>query len=108
MNNKNTDFKDWMRETFTEDEVWDIAGGGIEGGVHDLIYYSDTVRIFEEFKEEIFDALVEDAESGGYRNIYDMMKDFNPGHMPGGYNQFANQLTWYMAERTARELLDME
>ena len=32
MNNKNTDFKDWMRETFTEDEVWDIAGGGIEGG----------------------------------------------------------------------------
>ena len=108
MENKNTDFKDWMRESFSKDELGDMVNHGVDGGFHDLTYYSDTVRIFEEFKEEIFDALVEDAESGGYRNIYDLLKDFNQSHMPGGYDQFANQLTWYMAERTARELLDME
>ena len=61
--------------------------------------------LFEQYKEEIFDRLVEDAENMGHSNIYELLASFNKDHMPQDYTQFANQLVWFMAEETAREIL---
>ena len=96
-------FRDWMKENFEEQELYDMASHGVEGGFSGLIYYSDTVKLFEEHKDEIFNQLAEDTENMGYKSIYELLATFNKDHMPWNYDQFANQLVWYMAETVARE-----
>jgi len=99
-------FKQWFKANFTKEEMRDMVNHGVDGGFHLLTYYSDTVKIYETFKMEIHDALQDDAESYGYSNVHEFMATFNKDHAPGNYTQSANQMTWYMAERTARELTD--
>lgn len=84
----------------------DIAEHGADCGGHCLTYYSDTVKIYEKFKEEIFEAITSDTEDFGHKNIYQFLGSFTVDYMPWDYTTFANQLTWYMAEKTARELTD--
>lgn len=99
-------FKQWFKANFTKGEMENIAEHGADCGGHCLTYYSDTVKIYEKFKEEMFDAVFEDSESYGYENIYQFLGSFNKAYMPLDHTGFANQLTWYMAERTARELTE--
>ncbi|HDY88034.1 MAG TPA: hypothetical protein ENH82_07985 [bacterium] len=98
-------FKEWMEKQYDKQELKDMIEHGVDGGFSGLIYYSETVELFEEHKEEIFDKLVEQAEEFGHANVYEMLGTFYKDHMPGNYSQFANQLVWYMAEETAREII---
>ena len=99
-------FREWMQKNFSEQELQDIVDHGVDTGMPSLTYYEDTVFLFETFKQEIFEALVDDMEDFGYANIYEFLAAFGEQHMPRSYEMFANQLTWYMAERTARELTE--
>lgn len=96
-------FKNWMLANFSKQELNDLANHGANAGWHGLTYYSDTVKLFEKFKDEIFESLVQDTEDFGYSNIYELLATFNKNYMPYDYAQFANQLTWYMAEKIARD-----
>lgn len=98
-------FKKWTRANFTDGELKDMVNHGVDGGFHHLTYYSDTVKVYEHFKDEIFEKLVEMTDEMGHENVYVLLGSFNKDHMPGNYDQFANQLTWFMAEETAREIL---
>ena len=99
-------FKDWMRANFDRSTLEDMVNYGVDGGFYGLIYYRDTVKLFDKFRDEIIDAAYDDSEEMGYDNIYEFFACFNKSHMPGGFDQMANQLVWYMAERTARELTE--
>ncbi len=98
-------FKSMMLREYEEDELKDMVTHGVDGGFHGLIYYSETAALFEEYKEEIFDELSGMTAGMGYNNIYELLATFNKDHMPWDYSQFANQLVWFMAEETAREIL---
>ena len=98
-------FKEWMNKEFEESELKDMVTHGVDGGFSGLTYYSETVKLFEEHKDEIFAKLAETTEEMGYDNIYILLASFNKDHMPWNYDQFANQLAWFMAEETAREIL---
>ncbi len=98
-------FKSMMLREYEEGELKDMVTHGVDGGFHGLIYYTETVALFEEYKEEIFDSLADITENMGYKNIYELLATFNKNYMPHNYPQFANQLVWFMAEETAREIL---
>jgi hypothetical protein len=100
---KEKTLKEWMLNQFEPEELRDIVNNGVDSGFSGLIYYNDTVHLFETFKDEIFDAIVDDADDMGYSNIYEFLATFNKAHMPENYRMFANQLIWYMAEKIARE-----
>ena len=98
-------FKDWMIKEFEEQELKDMVTHGVDGGFHGLIYYSETVKLFEEYRDDIFEKLSDTTEEMGCNNIYELLAGFNKNHMPWNYLQFANQLVWFMAEETAKEIL---
>jgi hypothetical protein len=98
-------FKEWMLKEFEDQELKDVVTHGVDGGFSGLTYYTETVKLFEEHKDEIFDKLADLTEERGYDNIFELLATFNKNHMPWNYDQFANQLVWFMAEETAREIL---
>jgi hypothetical protein len=98
-------FKEWMIETIPE-SIEDIAEHGCSGGYPELTYYRDTVALYEEYEDEIWDALDEDYKSFGMKNSLELIASFGGAGDVGSNEQFQNLLTWYLAERTAREIVD--
>lgn len=69
-------FRGWMKANFTRQDLKDMVTHGVSSGFSGLIYYTETAKLYDKFSNEIWDAL------------------------------FKNLLVWYMAERTAQELLE--
>jgi len=99
-------FKEWMKERYDRGELEDITNHGCVSGFPGLTYYSDTHKLYYDFSEEIWDALSEDADSFGNKNIMELIASFNGADAVGSDGQFENLLVWYMAERIARELIE--
>jgi len=97
-------FETWMKASFNADELSDIATHGADKGWPHLTYYTDTVELYERFKDEIWNMLLEDTEAIGYKNPYEMIATFGGANSVGSYTQHANLMTWYAAERTAQQL----
>jgi hypothetical protein len=98
-------FKAWMLANFEPDQLSDIASHGADAGWHGLIYYTDTCKLYQRFKSEIWEMLLEDAESLG-QNVFEMIANFGRAKDVGSADQFENLMTWYAAERIAREETD--
>jgi hypothetical protein len=98
-------FESWMQSNFSKTELRDIAQYGADAGWTHLTYYTDTCKIYEKFKEEIWEALLEDADDFG-QNVFEMIGGFGGASSVGSVESFENLLTWYMAERTARRLTE--
>ncbi len=97
-------FKQWMKANL-KDSMQDIANHGADQGYPGLTYYKETCQLYDKFKEEIWDALEEDREDMGYKNIFELIATFGRADA-GSDEEFKNLLVWYMAERIAREESD--
>lgn len=98
-------FKKWMQSNFTKGELRDLARYGANTGWQGLTYYTETAALYDKFHDEIWDALYEDAQSFGSKNVIALIADFGGADNANDDDTFKNLLVWYMAERTARELL---
>jgi len=99
-------FKGWMRANFSKSDLQDMITHGVSGGFGGLTYYSDTVKLYDRFADEIWDALWEDAQSAGYNSVLQFIVDNFKCSDVSDDAEFKNLLVWYMAERTANELLE--
>lgn len=98
-------FKSWMMANLKE-SLPDIANHGADSGFPGITYYSDTVALYDKFEDEIWEALNEDAEDLGNSNPIELIATFNGAKNVSDATTFKNLLTWYMAERIAREYTD--
>jgi len=98
-------FRDWMKANFSKGELRELAQHGAEAGWHGLTYYSETTKLYRRFADEIWETLIKDAEEYGYRNVFQYTATFRLADVPNR-TQAENLLVWYMAERTARELVE--
>ena len=58
-------FEAWMKRNLSRSQMRDIASHGADGGWPVLTYYHDTCKLYEKFKDEIWEWLLEDAEEFG-------------------------------------------
>lgn len=101
--------KEWVLEEVKDETLHleDVVQHGcVSGCVGSLIYYSDTVKFYDQFEDEIWDMLHEDTENFGNDNILQTIGQFNGAKNVGSLNQFKNLLAWYAVEETCRKLLD--
>ena len=101
--------KEWVLEEVKDETLHleDVVKYGcVNGSVSSLIYYSDTVKFYDEFEDEIWDMLHEDTENFGNDNILQTIGQFNGAKNVGSLDQFKNLLAWYAVEETCRKLLD--
>lgn len=100
-----SDFRHFLEEDF-EGSIEDLAEHGADAGFPGLSYYSDTIKLYEKYEREIWEALDEDADGMGSKNILDFIGTLSGADNVADEDQFKNLLVWYMAERTARQVVD--
>jgi len=101
--------KQWVEDRVKDEEIHledVIEHGCVSGCVSSLIYYSDTVKFYDKFEDEIWDMLEEDTNQFGNDNILQTISQFNGAKNVGGLDQFKNLLAWYSVEETCRKILD--
>lgn len=62
MANKPDTFKEWMRSKFEDVELEDIQNHGVDAGFSGLIYYSECVKLYEQYEDEIWKLAADTAE----------------------------------------------
>ena len=102
-----TTFREWFVENLAEDYGRDIARHGADAGYPHITYTSDTVKLFDQFGDEIWEMANDDAESMGCKNVAEMIAGFGRADMLGSLDQFKNLMVWYACEALARELEDV-
>ncbi len=100
-----TTIKEYMLEHYEPEQIQDIVAHGCSGGVNGFIYYAETCAFHDEYEDEIWEMLFEDAESEGI-TIMELIASFRGQKDVGSIDQFKNLACWYAVERTAREIVD--
>lgn len=81
-------------------------GGCSSGMVGDLIYYSDTLKFYKTYRQEINQLLTEDLADMGAKSPGEMLRDWDDADPLAMDTQNQNLLAWYAFERTAQLLAD--
>ena len=86
------------------DEV--VQHGCVSGVVNALIYYSDTVKFYDEHEEEIWELLDDHSQNYGCDNVLEFIGGFNGAKHVGDLEQFKNLLAWWSVEETCHHLIN--
>ncbi len=96
-----TDFKQWMIDNYSHNELADIANHGCSGGVSGMIYYTETEALYKQFAEDLHEIVAEYKDVTGELPSY-LLNDLD------NYRAFMNSLVWLGAEWVANELTQGE
>ena len=94
-------FEAWIKETYEPETLREIVEHGALCGFPGITYYHETVALYNEHEEEIWDALYEEAEAGGFVNVPVFIGSFNGAEHANTPDQFKNLLVWWYVEKTA-------
>jgi hypothetical protein len=85
-----------------EESLEDVANYGAGSGFPGFTYYTDTVKFYDEFSDEIWELLVEDARSLGCGSVLEMIAGFGGAGGCESDTTFKNLLAWYALEAVAQ------
>jgi hypothetical protein len=98
--------KEWVKSNYTRDDMFGIIEHGcVSGSASGLIYYADTCKFHDEFEDEIWEMLHDDAEAMGHKDVLELIASFNGGKNVGSMTQLKNLLCWYAVERECNSIL---
>jgi hypothetical protein len=95
-------FRVWFN-THLSEEANDIANHGADAGYPYITYTSDTVKLFDQYGDDIWDMAVEQANDAGYNNVAEMIASFKRKDMIDSLDTFKNLMVWYACEVLAHE-----
>ena len=93
-------FVQYMADTYDSDELREIAEHGCASGcASGMIYYSETIALFDKYRDDLFEIMENwQEETGEAPNI----------RLCDCFTSFANTVVWFCAEVVAVELLNQE
>jgi len=95
----------WLRSTQEKQTIREIMNHGcITGVVSELIYYSDTVKFYDAFEDEIWARLDAMATNLGASSIISMIATHLNVRNIGSLTQFKNALAWWAVEDAANDM----
>ena len=100
-------FKAFMK-TRLADYLDDIANHGADAGYPCLTYYTDTVKLYKKYEQEIWELATQEAEGLGRKNAFEMIADFRYAEGVTDFETMANLMVWYAAEHYAQELTNTD
>ena len=96
-------FVRFMSETYAADELQDIATHGCESGcAGGMIYYSETIALFDKYRDELFEIMDNYRMETG---LDESLPDYVDSRS-GTFATFANAVVWFCAEVVANELIN--
>ena len=83
----------YLREDYTHNELADCATHGCVAGFGNFVYYSDNIKHFEMFRDDIFDVIEEQNELWGTKGLPKYVNENS-----ADYAQFCNSMVWFAVE----------
>lgn len=90
-------FKQYMLDNYSHNELADIANHGCTNGVGGMIYYKETEAIYRKYAYELHEILAEYKDNTGEFPSY-VITDLD------NFPSFVNSLVWLGAEWAAHEI----
>ena len=87
-----------MADTYSVEELADIATHGCEGGVSGMIYYEETTAIYNEYADDLHAIVGEWKDETGMLPMY-ITDNLDNGRM------FRNSMVWFAAELIAGQAI---
>lgn len=106
--NRPKTFKRWLTNRFEHNELADMCKYGCVNGFSGLVFYSETTALYQTYKDEIWELLLDEADNVGDGNIFAMLNRCCPVKHCGSADQFENFLVWLAAETIAWQLTEGE
>jgi len=94
---------EWLFDTLDKETREDLANHGADAGFTGLIYTKDCADLFDQFEDEIWNSLMDDAEEYGAKNVCEFMGGFQRSDMFFSIDGLKNLAVWYMAEKLCNE-----
>lgn len=98
--NDHTTFRTWMLTQFNHSELASIYHFGVDYGWKGLATFSDTLKLYNRYYQEIWQILNEARENQGLTSIFELLEK---GQCINVVNdtQFKNRLVWCAATHIA-------
>lgn len=94
-------FSQFIADTYEIDELQDIATHGCASGcAGGMIYYSETIALFDKYRDELFEIISNYQDETGTPDELPQYINENAGT----FATFANAMVWMAAEIVAFEL----
>lgn len=98
-----TSLKQHILDNHDIDDLKNLATN-ISGGISGFTYYTETSKIYEEFKYDIWELINSSAEEQGVSPMV-LISTLGGGESVCDHETFVNLLVWFSAEETARQIL---
>lgn len=94
-------FVQFMADTYDNDELRDISTHGcVRGCAGGMIYYSETIALFDKYRDELFEIMADFQDEMGEPETFPEYTMKNGST----FSTFANSVVWFCAEVVAYEL----
>lgn len=97
-------FQQWLVDNLDPETLLDLPKHGAQNGIPGLIYYSELNAVYNEYRDDIWDAVgryAEDIGEGVGSVLARLYDDPRPTH-----NGFITAIVWFAAEYWAQEWID--
>jgi hypothetical protein len=91
-------FKQWLDATYTDDDLYNIYHSGCQNGISGMIYYNETIELYDAFVDDMHDILSE------YKDMTGEMPEYVIKHLDSA-RHFKNAVVWFCAEWLADEFV---
>jgi len=98
-----SDFKQYMIETYSHNELADMANHGANTGHHGLIWTPDMVKLYERFKDDLHAIIAEYNDMTGESGFPAFVSQSSDDA-----DQFASAMVYFGAEWIANEVTQGE
>lgn len=88
---------DYILQNFENDDIRTLAEHGASGGVSGLIYYAETSKLYDIFKDDIW-GMIEDDLYGSDKTPLEYIAELNGGENVTDDTTMRNLLVWYAFE----------
>ena len=96
---------DYILQNFAKEDIRTLANNGASGGVSGLVYYSETSKLYDMFKVEIW-AMIEDDIFPSDTTPLQYIANLNGGENVLDDMTLKNLLVWYAFEICSALTLD--
>ena len=88
---------DYILQNFENDDIRTLAKHGASGGIPGLIYYAETSKLYDIFKDDIWN-MIEDDLCGSDKTPLQYIAELNGGENVTDDTTMRNLLVWYAFE----------
>jgi hypothetical protein len=90
-------FKKFMQETYSHNEMAEIAQHGCESGCAcGMIYYYETIKLFDKYRDDLFSIMDDYSCETGIIGLPPYVQENS-----ATFTSFANAVVWFCAEAVA-------